>query len=372
MARVPDLYDVLGVSRDASDEDIKRSYRRLARELHPDVNRDPGAEQRFKEITAAYDVLKDPARRRQYDLFGTQGGAVGPDLFPFGDMGDLFDAFFGGFGGRRTGTRRRSRVQRGADLFATVTLSFEEAVFGTEKDVPIETLETCGRCDGTGCEPGTHASRCARCGGAGEIQDVSRSVFGTVMTSRTCPVCQGTGEEIASPCTVCRGEGRVTKRETIRVEIPAGVEEGMELRVGSQGQDGRSGGAPGDLYVGIRVSPHSIFERRGRDLVCALSVPMTQAALGAEIEIPTLDGEPERVRLDPGVESGAILRLRGRGVPTIGRRGRGDLFVTVEVETPNPKSKEERQLLERLAEIRGERPAPGDGPVGRLRKLLRQ
>jgi molecular chaperone DnaJ len=373
--RVPDLYAVLGVSHDASEDEIKQTYRRLARELHPDVNGDPGAEQRFKQITAAYDVLKDPAKRRQYDLFGTQGGQVGGDFFPFGDMGDLFDVFFGGspFGGRRqTATRRRSRTQRGGDLFTTVTLGFEEAVFGTESDVVVDSLETCARCDGTGCEPGTQPQRCTRCGGSGQTQDVSRSIFGTVMTARPCTVCDGTGEEIPHPCDLCRGDGRVPKRETIQVQIPAGVEDGMELRVGGHGQDGRVGGAPGDLYVAIRVKPHPVFERRGQDLVCALSVPMTQAALGAELEIPTIDGDPEPVKLDPGVESGAILRLRGRGVPRLGGRGRGDLYITVQVETPKPKSKEERQLLERLAELRGEQAGGGEsaGFAAKLRKLL--
>lgn len=374
--RLPDLYDVLGVPRDASEEEIKRTYRKLARELHPDVNGDPGAEQRFKQVTAAYDILKDPAKRRQYDLFGTQGVPVGGDLFPFGDMGDLFDVFFGGspFGGRQRGTtRRRSRTRRGGDLFATVTLAFEEAVFGTETDVVIDSLETCGRCDGTGCEPGTQPQRCMRCGGTGQTQDISRSIFGTVMTARPCTVCDGTGEEVTRPCADCRGDGRIPKRETIQVQIPAGVEDGMELRVGGHGQEGRVGGASGDLYVAIRVKPHAVFERRGQDLVCALSVPMTQAALGAELEIPTIDGGSEPVKLEAGIESGSVLRLRGRGVPRLGGRGRGDLYITVQVETPKPKSREERQLLERLAELRGERAGRAEGGAGfaaKLRKLL--
>src|SRR5438552_12328928 len=373
MARLPDLYQVLGVPHDASEDEIKRTYRRLARELHPDVDKDPEAEHRFKQITAAYDVLKDPQRRRQYDLFGTQGvPAGGGDFFPFGDMGDLFDVFFGGGfgGGRRAGTRRRSRVQRGADLFTTVSLSFEEAVFGTEQDVVVDTLDACARCDGTGAEPGTQPQRCTRCGGSGQTQDVSRSIFGTVMTARPCTVCEGTGEEVVSPCTACRGDGRVPKRETVRVEVPAGIEDGMELRVGGHGQEGRVGGGPGDLYVSIRVKAHPVFERRGQDLVCAMSVPMTQAALGADVEIQTIDGESEHVKLDPGIESGSVMRLRGRGVPRLGGRGRGDLYVTVLVETPKPKSKEERQLLERLAEVRGEQTAKGEGLSAKVRKLL--
>lgn len=370
MARVPDLYAVLGVRPESSDEEIKRAYRKLARELHPDVNKDPEAERRFKEVSAAYQTLSDPARRRQYDLFGSgQGGGV-PDFFPFGDMGDIFDVFFGGGVGSRRRGGRRTRTRQGEDLFVRLSLSFEEAAFGTQREVTVDTLEVCTRCQGNGCEPGTHPSRCGRCGGTGEIQDVSRSVFGTVMTARPCTVCEGTGEEIAAPCTACGGEGRTAKRQTVSVEVPAGVADGMELRVSQGGQGGRHGGQAGDLYVGLRVRPHPVFERRGQDLVCSLPVPMTVAALGAEVEIPTLDGT-EKIRLDAGVGSGTLLRLRGRGVPHIGRRGRGDLLVTVVVETPRPSSKEERAALERLAELRGEKPGRGAIIPGELKKLPR-
>jgi molecular chaperone DnaJ len=368
MAGLPDLYGVLGVRRDASSEEIKRAYRQLARELHPDVNADPEAERRFKEITAAYQTLSDPARRRQYDMFGTGGGSMA-DVFPFGDMGDLFDVFFGGgVGARRRGSRRRSRVQRGEDLFVQLRLSFEEAAFGTSKELQVDTREECARCHGSGCEPGTFPSRCRRCGGAGEIQDVARSVFGTVMTARPCTVCEGTGEEIASPCKDCGGEGRQPKHRTVSVEVPAGVSDGMELRVQSAGQEGRQGGGSGDLYVSLRVDRHPVFDRRGQDLVCALPIPMTQAALGTEVEIPTLEGN-EKVRIEPGTPSGRVLRLRGKGIPHLGRRGRGDLFVTVLVDTPKPKSKEERALLERLAEARGEAADDGKGPSVRLTRL---
>jgi molecular chaperone DnaJ len=370
MAQLPDLYSVLGVRAEASDDEIKRAYRKLARELHPDVNKDPEAERRFKEISAAYQTLSDPAKRRQYDLFGSgQGGGI-PDLFPFGDMGDLFDVFFGGGVGSRRRGRRRTRTHRGEDVFLHLTLSFEEAAFGTPKEVSVDTLEACARCQGNGCEPGTHPSRCNRCGGSGEIQDVARSVFGTVMTARPCTVCEGTGQEIAAPCKDCHGEGRLSKKQALTVEIPAGVSDGMELRVSSGGQEGRHGGPAGDLYVALKVKPHPIFERRGQDLVCALPVPMTQAALGAELEIPTLDGEPERVRVDPGTESGTVLRLRGHGVPHLGRRGRGDLFVTVLVETPKARNRDEESLIRQLAEMRGEMPGKGKGLTGKLRKLL--
>jgi molecular chaperone DnaJ len=371
MATIPDLYEVLGVPRNASAEEIKKTYRRLARELHPDVNGDPGAEQRFKLITAAYQTLSDPAKRRQYDMFGAQGvpGGAG-DVFPFGDMGDLFEVFFGGgIGGRRRGGRRVSRTQRGEDLFVRLDLAFREAAFGVPHEATLETLRRCARCQGSGCEPGTHPSRCSRCGGAGELQDVQRSVFGTVMTARPCFQCEGTGEEIGAPCHDCMGQGRIEARDTVTVEVPAGVADGMELRVPNRGQDGRGGGPPGDLYVSLHVEAHPIFERRGQDLVCALPIPMTLAALGSQVEIPTLE-EPETVHIEPGTESGTVLKLRGKGIPNIGRRGRGDLYVTVVVETPSPRSKEERQLLERLAELRGERPDKGRGLAGRARKLL--
>ena len=369
MASLPDLYAVLGVHADASDDEIKRAYRKLARELHPDVNNDPEAERRFKQITAAYQTLSDPAKRRHYDVFGS-GGGTAPDFFPFGDMGDIFDVFFGGgVGERRRGSRRRSRIQRGEDLFVQITLGFEEAAFGAEKDVPLETREECRRCHGSGCEPGTFPSRCRRCGGAGEIQDVARSVFGTLMTARPCTVCEGTGEEIGAPCRECSGQGRKPKQRTVSIEVPAGVSDGMELRVQGAGQDGRQGGGSGDLYVSLRVQPHAIFDRRGQDLLCALPLPMTLAALGTEVEVPTLDGI-EQLRIEPGTPSGAVIRLRGKGIPHLGRRGRGDLFVTVLVETPKPRSKEERALLERLAESRGESGENGKGPTVKVRKLL--
>src|SRR5436190_4106276 len=302
-------------------------------------------------------------------MFGGQTGSTDP--FGFGDFGGLFDVFFGGGVGRRQGTAaRRTRARRGEDLMIELSLTFEEAVFGGPHDLALDAPAVCSRCEGTGCEPGTHPSRCGRCGGAGEVQDVSRSFFGTVMTSRTCPVCRGTGEEIAAPCTQCRGDGRMVQPRTVTVDVPAGVSDGMELRVSNEGSDGVRGGGPGDLYVSLRAAPHEVFVRRGQDLVCALPIPMTVAALGGDVEIPTLDGGPEAVGIDPGVASGTVLRLRSRGVPNLGRRGRGDLLVSLEVETPKPRSKEERALLERLAELRGDRPHKGNRIAGKLRKLL--
>jgi molecular chaperone DnaJ len=371
MAQIPDLYGVLGVGPGASDEEIKRAYRKLAREFHPDVNKSPDAEARFKQINAAYETLKDPVRRRQYDLFGS-GRGTATDVFPFGDMGDIFDVFFGGGfgGGRRQRGRRRTRTRRGDDLFASLSLTFEEAVFGASKQVVVESLVECARCNGDGCEPGTHPSRCGRCGGSGEVQDVARSVFGTVMTARTCSMCEGTGEEIAAPCKECDGEGRIAREQSFDVEVPAGVADGMELRVAEGGQDGRFGGPSGDLYVALRVKSHPIFERRGQDLVCALPVSITQAILGADLDIPTLEGDGEHIRIEPGTPSGSVIKLRGRGIPHIGRRARGDLYVTISVDIPRDLTKEERALLERFAELRGEPPRKGQRRQARLRKLL--
>ena len=361
MADVADLYGLLGVSREASGEEIRRAYRKLARELHPDVNQDPAAAERFKQVAAAYEVLSDPTKRQQYDMFGS---GAGPDLFPFGDIFDVF--FGGGFGGRRQARPRRTRARRGGDVFTEVSLSLEEAAFGVQREAPIDSLETCTRCQGSGCEPGTHPTRCSRCGGSGEVQDVQRSIFGTIMTARPCATCEGTGQEIRDRCSQCGGDGLLSRRQVVAVDIPAGVSDGMELRVSGGGDSGRLGGSTGDLYVAVHVAPHPVFERRGHDLRAVLDLTMTQAALGAEFEVPTLDGT-ERVRVHPGTQSGTDIRLRGHGVPHLGRRARGDLFLTVVVHTPDGLKRQERELLERLAELRGEEPGrkPSPAPIRR-------
>ena len=358
-----DLYEVLGVSREASPDEIKKAFRRLARQFHPDVNGgDPEAERRFKEINLAYETLSDPVKRRHYDAYGGEGFT--PDAF-MGDVGDLFEAFFGRSPfGARTG-RRRTRARRGRDLQTTLTLTFEEAAFGAKKEVEVQSLRTCERCSGNGSEPGTFPTRCSACGGSGEVSDVRRSVFGTVMTSRPCTTCEGTGQEIASPCRECGGDGRVRVAQPVTVEVPGGVTDGMELRVDAAGEDGRQGGSTGDLYLSLRVAPHPVFERSGADLVAVLEVPLTVAMLGGEMRIDTLDG-PEVIRVSPGTRSGQVFRLRGRGAAHLGRRGRGDLLVQVDLDVPSRLSRREREAVARLAEVRGERPG-GEPLPGRLR-----
>jgi len=354
MAGIRDLYEILGVPRDASQEEIKKAYRRLAREHHPDVSQSHDAEERFKEIAAAYEILSDPQKRQQYDMYG-QGG--GPELFPFGDVADIFEAFFGTGGFSRTRPRRRTRAQAGEDLFVEVSLSFEEAARGAHRELSLEKRHACEACEGSGAERGTSPTRCRACGGEGQVQDVRRSIFGTVMTARPCVACQGTGEEIVTPCARCSGTGRVIGIETLPVDVPAGVADGVDLRVTGAGHAGRAGGPPGDLYLSVRVAEHEVFERRGNDLFAVIEVSMVQAALGVELELETLDGV-ERIPIEPGTAPGTVLRLRGKGIANLGRRGRGDLYLTIQVETPTSVKREERRLLEQLAELRGE-------PVGK-------
>jgi molecular chaperone DnaJ len=348
MAAVRDLYEVLGVSRDASDDDIKKAYRRLARELHPDVNGEPVAEARFKEVAGAYEILSDPAKRRQYDAFGSTGGPAGGG---FNDIQDIFDMFFGqgGFGAAGTrGRGSRSRTRHGEDLGVRITLGFRDAVFGTRRDLEIERLVACGRCGGNGAEPGTAPVACRTCGGEGQVQAVRRSVFGTVMTATPCTTCRGSGQQVLDPCEACFGEGRRREQTTVTIDIPAGVSDGMELRVTGNGHAGIAAGPPGDLYT-------------------VLDVSMTQATLGAELEIGGLDG-PERISVAPGTESGTVVRIKGGGVPNVNRRGRGDLYVTLHVVTPERLSREERKLWEELSALRGEQTSKQGPARARLRR----
>ena len=353
-----DFYEVLGVARDATDDEIKKAYRQLARQYHPDANAgDPASEARFKEISVAYDTLRDPEKRRRYDMYGAQGvGAGDPGMggFDFG-VSDLFDAFFGGgFGG---GTRGPAGPPRGPDAEVHLVLDLEEAAFGATKPVELRMPVECERCHGSGCEPGTHPSTCRTCSGAGEVRTVRRTILGQMMTATPCAACRGTGREILSPCRDCRGDGRVTLPATVEVQVPAGIDDGQRLRLAGRGPAAPRGGEPGDLYVSIAVRPHTRFERDGDDLLHVLRLPMTQATLGAHLKIDTLDGE-EDLLIPAGTQTGRIFRLRGRGVPTLRGRGRGDLIVRVEVVVPEKLSSEEAQLVRQLAELRGEAVAP--------------
>ena len=346
---MPDHYEVLGISPDATQEEIKRAYRKLARQLHPDANPgDPHAEERFKEVTRAYEVLSDPERCRRYDLFGEERvGAAG--FADFGGISDLFSAFFGG----GPGSVRRRGPARGADVLAEVELTLEEAATGAERDVKVTTLVECAECAGSGAAPGTHPSRCRECGGTGELRQVQRTFLGNVMTSTTCPTCRGAGEVIANPCPRCDGRGRVRAGETLTVKIPPGVDDGAQLRVSGRGEAGVRGGRSGDLYVQMRVLPHNVFKRVGDDLGVEVTVPMTIATLGGEVAVPTLEDD-EEIEIAPGTQSGEVVTLKGKGMPRLERSGRGDLVALLKVDIPTDLDAEQAELLRRLAELRGE------------------
>jgi molecular chaperone DnaJ len=367
-----DFYELLGVDRGASEDEIKRAYRQLARTLHPDANGgDPVSEARFKEVTVAYETLRDPERRRRYDTFGPEGmrgsGAPTGDVFGAG-LGDLFDAFFGGGGG--FGATRPTGPRRGDDVEVVLDLRFEEAVFGVEREVNWRGPVACLTCAGSGARPGTSATTCPECQGLGQVRRVRQSILGQVVTSAPCQRCRGYGEIINSPCSDCRGEGRRTEERSVTVEVPPGVDEGTTLRITGSGSPAARGGAPGDLYVHLRVARHERFVRSGADLATQLHVAFTQATLGAEVEVPTLDGN-ETVAIAAGTQSGKVIRLRGHGVPHVRGRGRGDLQVEIIVDTPSSLDKEQDHLLRELARLRGEAVASGEGGLfSRIRSSL--
>ena len=350
-----DHYTTLGVTRDASPDEIKRIYRKLARELHPDANRDnPDAEDRFKSITHAYEVLSDPQKRQRYDTFGDERSGAA-NFSDFGGISDLFSTFFGGgFGG---GGARRGPT-RGSDILAEVGLTLEEAAEGAEREVEVTTLAECPDCHGNGAAPGTFPVTCSECGGTGELREVRRTMLGNMITATTCPKCRGAGEEIVDRCKNCAGTGRVQVTDVLTVQIPPGVDDGAQLRVSGRGEAGARGGSSGDLYVAIRVEEHPIFRRAGADLGCEVPVPMTIAALGGTIEIPTLEG-PEPVDIEPGTQAGEVIRLKGKGMPRLqGRRGRGEVVALLRVETPTDLTEEQEDLLRRFAELRSEATGP--------------
>lgn len=353
-----DYYEVLGVPRNASTEEIKAAFRKLARQYHPDVNKDADAEEKFKEINEAYGVLSDADKRVRYDRYGRAGlGDLGgmPD-FATMDFGDIFEEILGGFG-FSTGRRSRRSPRRGRDLQMTVSLSFEEAVFGAEKEIEFQRDETCSTCNGSGAKPGTSPTRCANCNGQGEVRQVRQTFLGSMVQTATCPTCKGTGEVISSPCATCHGSGLERKTVRKKVQIPAGVDEGTQIRLAGEGQPGIHGGPHGSLYLILDVKPHKFFKRRENDLLLNLDINVAQAALGAEIEVPTLEGE-EKLKIPSGTQPGKIFKLKGKGVPYLRRNGRGDQLVLVNVAIPERLSKEQRELFEQLAVSLGTRVRP--------------
>jgi molecular chaperone DnaJ len=358
-----DYYELLGVSRSATDEQIRSAYRKLARQYHPDVNSAPDAAERFKRITEAYEVLTDPQRRQRYDMFGsTQGG--------FGDfgIGDLFETFFGG-----DLRRRESRApMRGADLRMEIEIDLLDAVQGRERVITVPRLETCERCKGSGAEPGSQISTCATCNGRGEVRQVQQSVFGRFVNVATCPRCGGSGKTVDKLCGRCRGEGRERKDREITLTIPAGIDDGQQLRVPGEGEAGMRGGPSGDLYVLIRLKEHALFRREGDDLVHVLRISPAQAALGDEIEVPTIEGPQTSVRVPAGAQNGQMVRVRGKGVPHLGSTGRGDELVYLDVVVPRSLTKDQRRLYAQLREIEEpptQRPADHD-LFGRIKDAM--
>ena len=345
-----DYYDVLGVARSASDEELKKAFRRLALEYHPDRNQTDGAEERFKEINEAYQVLSDAKKRSSYDRFGHVGvehnGARGFEGFEnFGGFGDIFDAFFGGGFGTRT---RTNTSRRGADLQYALTVEFEEAVFGTENEFEIQRTEHCSRCRGAGSEPGSSPTPCTNCGGTGQVRRTHQSIFGQYVQASACGTCRGEGKIITQPCSNCRGRGTERRSRRLVISVPAGIEGGTQIRLNGEGEPGANGGRPGDLYVSIRIKDHPVFRREGYEIIYTMPVNVAQAALGATVEVPTMEGTAE-LEIPAGMQSGEVFRLKGRGVPHLKSTRRGDQLVQVIVETPKSLTEEQRGLLQQLA-----------------------
>lgn len=364
-----DYYALLGVSSDASQDEIKRAYRQLARQLHPDANPgDPAAEARFKEVGVAYETLCDPDKRRRYDTYGPDGAAAGN---PFGGgLGDLFDAFFGGNGGF-AGAGGRAGPPPGVDLEVVVDLAFEEAVFGTQATVSVRTALPCEPCQATGAAPGHSPTTCSDCGGTGQVRRVRQSILGQMVTAGQCNRCGGLGNVVDHPCPACHGEGRQIQDKTYTVDVPAGVDSGATLRLTGRGAIGPRGGGVGDLYVHVRVRAHEHFERHGYDLVHELHVPFTQAALGTTFTFEALDGA-EELRIPRGTQNGRVIRLKGRGVPHVEGRGRGDLLVRISIDVPTDLGAEEEALVRQLAALRGDEVAVAEaGLLSRIRSAFK-
>jgi molecular chaperone DnaJ len=362
---VSDYYETLGVARGASDAEIKKAYRKLAQQWHPDVNAEAEAAVRFKEINEAYQVLSDPERRQRYDLFGTVGAEAGPGA-GYGGFADIFDAFFGA---AASGSGRRGRPAAGSDLRYDLRITFEEAILGTQKEVEFPVLAPCETCGGNGAKPGTQPITCPQCNGRGEIRGVRQTMLGQMINVTTCPRCKGDGRIVETPCETCRGEGRVERKRTLQVTIPPGIDEGHQIRLSNEGEAGPRGGPAGSLYVAVHVSPHATLKREGTELLYEATVGLAQAALGTTITVPTVDGE-EHVEVKAGTQPGTEIRLRGKGVPHLRRPGqRGDLHVIVDVAVPHRLTKTQREALEAYAKASGE-PVSDAGLLDRVRDKL--
>jgi len=368
-----DYYEILGVSRDAGKEDIKRAYRRLARKYHPDVNKEPGAEEHFKEINRAYEILSEPETRNRYDRFGeagVSGGAAGFDPDNMGGFADIFETIFSGFGGMggQATARRRTGPTRGEDLRLDFRLKFREAVFGGEKEIRIRHLETCQTCKGSGARPGTSSRTCTTCNGTGQVRRATRTPFGTFAQVSVCPTCDGAGEVIEEKCDVCGGSGRRQETKKLKITIPAGVDNGMKLRVAREGDAGLKGGPPGDLFVYLTVETDAEFQREGNDIKSDITISYIQAILGCTIKVNTVDGQ-EDLTIPAGTQPNTVLILENKGVPKLGNPvSRGDHRITVKISIPTRVTGEERELLEKLAKVRGETVGKGgiEGFLGNI------
>jgi molecular chaperone DnaJ len=363
-----DFYVILGVERTASDAEIKRAFRKLAQQWHPDVNTEPEAQERFKEVNEAYQVLSDPERRSRYDTFGRAGvggpGAGAGGFEGFGGFSDIFDAFFGG--GGAAASARRGRPQPGADLRYDLRITFEEAVKGTEKEIEFTALQRCETCQGSGAAPGTEPTTCPQCNGRGEVRSVRQTMLGQMVNVSACPRCHGEGRIIETRCQVCQGEGRTERKRALRVSIPAGIDEGHQIRLSNEGEVGPRDGPPGSLYVAVHVQPHPSLTREGTELFYDAAISIAQAALGTRITVPTVDGE-EEVEIKAGTQPNTEIRLRGKGVPHLRRAGqRGDLHVMVDVVVPTKLSKKARELLAAYAQESGEPVGQGGGLLEKL------
>ncbi|HEU4323937.1 MAG TPA: molecular chaperone DnaJ [Roseiflexaceae bacterium] len=370
MAAKRDYYEVLGVQRNAQPDEIKKAFRKLARQYHPDINKDPGAEATFKEINEAYEVLSDAEKRAIYDRYGhsgPMGGMGGGDPFGGADpFGTIFEAFFGGTAARQT----QRGPQRGADLRYTLAIAFEEAVFGAEKEIEFRRLDTCVACHGSGAEPGTTPTRCPKCNGQGEIRQ--RAPIFNMVTVTTCDMCRGEGTVVAMPCRECRGEGRLRQARKLTVKIPAGVDGSSQIRITGEGESGPRGGPSGNLYVALDVQPHQYFVREGNDILLELPLNIAQAALGTELDVPTVDGS-ERLRIPAGTQNGTPFRIRSKGVPFLRGNGRGDQIVVTRVVVPNRLTDHQRKLFQELEKSLESEPIGGhqdEGFFGRLRNAL--